>query len=181
MQTADATAPPPVRPSVSGRTKSIAFFGAAITVIILDQITKGIVRGALDRGESWPDPDWILKIHYVTNSGAAFGILQGQTGFLVVMAFIGLAAIYLYYRNPPFDHWLASVAIGMMLGGAIGNLIDRIRLGRVTDYVDFLSYPSFNVADASISIGIAILVIGFILLGDHRETSHTSTAPNEDA
>lgn len=179
MQTADASATTPPPTSVSGRTRSIAFFGAAITVIILDQITKGIVRGTLDRGESWPDPDWILKIHYVTNSGAAFGILQGQTGFLIVMALVGLVAIYLYYRNPPFDHWLSSVAIGMMLGGAVGNLVDRVRLGRVTDYVDFLSYPSFNVADAAISIGIAILVIGFIVFGDHREPSVTA-APNED-
>lgn len=179
MQTTDATASPPPPSAVSRRTKSIAFFGAALTVIVLDQITKSIVRASLERGESWPDPDWILKIKYVTNSGAAFGILQGQTGFLIVMAFIGLVAIYLYYRNPPFDHWLASVAIGMMLGGAIGNLIDRVRFERVTDYVDFLSYPSFNVADASISIGIAILVIGFLVFGDHRQTAATA-APNED-
>jgi signal peptidase II len=156
MQTLEAPAPPPVSHNVSRRTRTVA------------------------RGESWPDEDWILRIHHVTNSGAAFGILQGQTGFLIVMALVGLVAIYLYYRNPPFDHWIASVAIGMMLGGAIGNLIDRVRFGRVTDYVDFLSYPSFNVADASISIGIAVLVIGFLIFGEHRQPV-APAASNEEA
>src|SRR5438128_1002402 len=91
------------------------FWGAALAVLVLDQATKALVRGLLKRGEAWPD-DWPLRIRYVTNTGAAFGILQSQTAFLIVMTFIGLAAIYLYYRYPPFDHILVSPAIGMMLG-----------------------------------------------------------------
>jgi signal peptidase II len=91
-------------------------------------------------------------------------MLQDQTSFLIIMAFIGLAAIYLYYRYPPFEHGVVPIAIGMMLGGAAGNLIDRIRVGRVTDFIDFRFWPAFNVADSSISIGIVVLLAGYIFL-----------------
>jgi signal peptidase II len=93
------------------------------------------------------------------------------------MTLIGLAAIYLYYRNPPFQHWLASIGIGMMLGGALGNLIDRVRVGRVTDFIHFPNFPNFNVADASINIGVAIIVIGYLLFGQKKEPTET----HEDA
>ncbi len=141
-----------------------AFWGAAVAVVAADQATKTIIRTFMDRGDTWPSSDWPVRIKYVTNSGAAFGILQGETLFLIVMAFIGLAAIYLYYRYPPFDHWLAGLAIGLMLGGALGNLTDRIFIGRVTDFIDFPRFPSFNVADSSINVGVAIIIIGYLLL-----------------
>jgi signal peptidase II len=144
--------------------RGLLFWGAAALVVALDQATKAIIRSSLDRGESWPDADWPVRIRYVTNTGAAFGILQDQTFFLIIMATIGLGAIYLYYRYPPFEHGVVPIAIGMMLGGAAGNLIDRIRLGRVTDFIDFRFWPAFNVADSSISIGIMVLLAGYILL-----------------
>ena len=147
------------------------FLGAAATVIVLDQITKTLVRTFLERGESWPDPDWILKLRHVTNSGAAFGILQDQTTFLIVMAFVGMIAIYLYYRFPPFDHLIVPVAIGLMLGGAAGNLIDRIIHGRVTDFIDPMRFPAFNVADSAINMGIAIILIGYLVIGHKQDQS----------
>jgi signal peptidase II len=162
MRTLDAPAQPPA--AVSPIARRFLFWGSALTVILLDQATKGLVRLGLDRGESWPDPDWPIRIRYVTNSGAAFGILQDQTVFLIVTSLIGLAAIYLYYRYPPFEHAIVPIAIGMMLGGAVGNLIDRIRLGRVTDFVDVGWFPAFNVADSSITIGIAIVLVGYVFL-----------------
>jgi signal peptidase II len=142
--------------------KALLFWGAALTVFALDQATKAIVRATLERGESWPSADWPVRIRYVTNTGAAFGILEDQTVFLIAMACIGLAAIYLYYRYPPFDHPIAPVAIGMMLGGAAGNLFDRVRLGEVTDFIDFPSYPAFNVADSSLTIAIATVILGYL-------------------
>ena len=146
------------------------FWGTAAIVIALDTATKAIIRASLERGESWPDADWPVRIRYVTNTGAAFGILQDQTAFLVVMAFIGLGAIYLYYRYPPFEHGVVPIAIGMMLGGAAGNLLDRISHdGRVTDFIDFRFWPAFNVADSSISIGIAVLLIGYVLFSPSPE------------
>ena len=141
------------------------FLGAAVIILALDQATKGLVRTFMDRGEIWPD-GWPIRLHHVTNTGAAFGILKDQTGFLIVTTVIGLAAIYLYYRYPPFDHLVAPIAIGMMLGGAIGNLVDRVRLGRVTDFIDFPFWPSFNVADSSITIGIAVLLLGYVLFAE---------------
>src|SRR4029453_16786852 len=88
---------------------------------------------------------------------------EDKTVFLVGTACMGLPHIYLYYRYPPFDHPIAPIAIGMMLGGAAGNLFDRIRLGEVTDFVDFPSYPAFNVADSSLTIAIATVIIGYLL------------------
>ena len=163
------------------RSRTLPFWGAALLVIVVDQITKTIVRESLARGESWPAADWPVRIRYVTNTGAAFGILEDQTIFLIVMAFIGLAAIYLYYRYPPFDHFVVPVAIGMMLGGAMGNLLDRVRLGEVTDLVDFPSYPAFNVADSSITIGITIIITGYLLLAPRASPNQKDSAAHEDA
>src|SRR5436309_12935914 len=134
MQPVDVTeqVPPKTRSSL---LKPLWFWGAALTVLALDQVTKAIVRATLEKGESFPGADWPVRIRYVTNTGAAFGILEDQTVFLVVMACIGLAAIYLYYRYPPFDHPMPAVALGMMLGGAAGNLVDRFRLGHVTEFI----------------------------------------------
>ena len=146
------------------------FWGAATAVLVLDQLTKALVRASLERGEAWPD-DWPVRIRYITNTGAAFGIIQDQTAFLMLMTVIGLAAIYLYYRYPPFDHAVVPTAIGMMLGGAIGNLVDRVRLGRVTDFIDFPLWPAFNVADSSITIGVAIIIIGYIFFAERRKLS----------
>ena len=169
------------RQTFSPRLKPLLFWGAALLVLALDQTTKTIVRESLARGESWPDPDWPVRIRYVTNTGAAFGILEDQTIFLIVMAFIGLAAIYLYYRYPPFDHFVAPVAIGLMLGGASGNLLDRVRLGEVTDFIDFPSYPAFNVADSSITIGITIIIAGYLLLAPRGDRNQPEPAAREDA
>jgi len=137
------------------------FFLIAIAVIVLDQVTKQLVRSNLALGETWPDEDWFVRINHVTNSGAAFGILQGQTPFLVVTTFLGLAAILLYYWYPPMQHVLLRIVLGLQLGGALGNLIDRVRLGEVTDFIDFRHWPAFNVADSSISIGVVGVLVFF--------------------
>jgi len=158
IETTNSVTPIPT----ASRLRRVLFIGAALVVLALDQASKELVRTLMDRGEGWPD-GWPVRLHYVTNTGAAFGILKDQSGFLVVTTVIGLAAIYLYYRYPPFDHLVAPVAMGMMLGGAIGNLVDRLRLGRVTDFIDFPLWPSFNVADSSIVIGIGILLLGYAL------------------
>jgi signal peptidase II len=179
LQQAETPAPPVTRP---WPWKTLAFWGTALVVVALDQLTKAIVRTTLDVGESWPSSDWGIKIKNVTNSGAAFSSLQDQTVFLIAMTFFGLAAIYLYYRNPPFQHWVASVAIGMMLGGAIGNLIDRIRAGRVTDFVDVFGFPKFNVADSSISVGVTVIIIGYLLFAEgprQPRESHENTPAND--
>jgi signal peptidase II len=177
MQSVEISEPALNKPS-GHPLRRYLFWGAASLVVALDQASKAIVRTFLERGESWPSGDWPVHIRYVTNSGAAFGTLQNQTAFLIVMTLIGLAAIYLYYRYPPFDHPLAPAAIGMMLGGAIGNLVDRVRLGRVTDFIDFPMWPQFNVADSSITVGIAIILIGYVFLAGPRREPHEDRPPD---
>ncbi|MEX0681934.1 MAG: signal peptidase II [Dehalococcoidia bacterium] len=169
MQTVDATSAAGEPSAGAPAVHRYAFWVAAAVVVALDQATKTVVRSTLERGEAWPSEDWPVRIKHVTNTGAAFGILEDQTAFLIVMACIGLAAIYVYYRNPPFNHWTATLGIGMLLGGAAGNLIDRVRVGRVTDFIDFPNFPSFNVADSSINVGVAIIVIGYLLFEMRNE------------
>ena len=140
------------------------FFLIAAAVFALDQVTKVIIRAWLDRGEAWPDHDLLLNIVNISNSGAAFGILQGQTLFLVVTSLVGVAAIALYYMFPPLEHGLLRTALALQLGGAAGNMIDRVRSGEVTDFINFSFWPAFNVADASISIGVAAIIAFFLLI-----------------
>ncbi len=147
------------------------FFVVAASIFALDQLTKAIIRGWLAVGESWPSDDWLVKLTHVTNSGAAFGILQGQGLFLTVTAVIAIGAIVFYYAYPPLEHGLMRIAMGLLLGGAFGNLLDRVRFGEVTDFVDFPRYPEFNVADSSIVIGL-VIIAGFFVLSERalRET-----------
>ncbi len=153
--------------------KDLVFFAIAAAIVALDQFTKSLVRGNLELYEQWPDTAILhTRIIHVVNSGAAFGILQGQTPFLIITSLLGLAAIVLYYIYPPMEHGLIRVALGMQLGGAIGNLIDRVRLGEVTDFVDVAGFPTFNVADASISVSIAAVLLFFAL----QEVDATRTA-----
>jgi signal peptidase II len=106
----------------------------------------------------------VLNIINVSNSGAAFGILQGQTVFLVATSLVGVAAIVLYYMFPPMEHGLLRVALALQFGGAAGNLIDRVRTGEVTDFINFRYWPAFNVADSCISIGVATIFVFFLVL-----------------
>jgi signal peptidase II len=142
--------------------RDLLFFATAAVILALDQLTKHVVRATLERGEAFPE-SWPVRFVHVTNTGAAFGILQEQNVFLVVTTVVGVVAILVYYWYPPFEHAIMTVAVGMLLGGAIGNLSDRLRLGEVTDFIDFPRYPSFNVADSSIVVGVALLVILFLL------------------
>jgi signal peptidase II len=166
-------------PALSRLRHDVLFFGVALIILVSDQITKALIIRALAIGESWPDPDWFVKFTHVTNTGAAFGILQGQAVFLTITTIIGIGAIVAYYLFPPFNHWVVKVAMGMLLGGAAGNFIDRLRLGWVTDFIDFSFWPTFNVADSSISVGVTLLIGGYLLheyLGQKSEVAHGTTS-----
>ena len=165
--------------ALSRRLKRDApFFLSAAGVIALDQLTKGIVRAQLALGESWPDEGWLVKIRHLSNTGAAFGMLQDAGVFLTFTAFIAIGAIVFYYLFPPFENGLLRASLGLLLGGAVGNLIDRLRFGEVTDFIQFPRYPAFNVADSAITIGLAI-IIGFFVLFEGREKK--TPAPSSEA
>ena len=150
------------------RTGDILFIGVAGLVILLDQLSKALIRKYLEPGESWPE-GWLIKFTHVTNSGAAFGIFEGQNLFLIAASVIGVGAVLLYYRLPSMRHPVISLALGLVLGGAVGNFIDRIRVGYVTDFIHFPHYPKFNVADSSVTIGVVLLVLFIALSGDRSD------------
>lgn len=150
----------------------------ALATISLDQFTKQLVVSNLRPGESWMPLDWlapIVTVTHVHNTGAAFGIFPaGGLAFTVLGIIVTGAIIYYFHQLPPGE-WLARSALGLQLGGAIGNLIDRFRQGYVTDFINFKVWPVFNVADSSIVVGVAILLI-VILIEERQETRSKADA-----
>ncbi len=142
----------------------------AAAVVGLDQLAKWLIRQTVDRGEVWPG-EWPVKLVHVTNSGAAFGILQGAGPLLAVTSVIGMAAILIYLFNPGFAHPLMRLGLALMLGGAVGNLVDRVYSGEVVDFIKFPHWPAFNVADSSITIGVLSLL--WAMTREPAETPHT--------
>jgi signal peptidase II len=156
-----ATSPQRERPFLSGRLFSfLALVGVAIIVLASDQLTKRWVSTGLPEGGWWsPFPGlWrVFRITHITNSGAAFGMFPDQGNFFIIVAVLVVLAIVLYYRYLPTGQWLVRLSLGLQLGGAMGNLLDRIRSGYVVDFVDIGFWPIFNVADVSIVTGVTIL------------------------
>ena len=139
----------------------------AIGIILLDQATKEWVRGTFSLLETHPVIPGLFNLTYIRNTGAAWGMFSGQNLALAGLAFAMLAALVLFRRKflPPGRHH--RVALGLLCGGIVGNLFDRLRLDYVTDFLDFYvrsyHFPSFNVADSAICIGVGIYVLGTLL------------------
>ena len=137
----------------------------AALIVALDQWTKWLVRVNIPDGGVWlPESlGWLspyARIVHWHNTGAAFGMFQNASMVFTVLAFIVIAAIIYYYPHVENSDWSPRLAMSMQLGGAIGNLIDRLTLGRVTDFISIGTFPVFNVADASISVGAVVLLLG---------------------
>jgi len=136
-----------------------------VAAVLGDQLTKRAVtdRLALDESSRVLGP---LSIHRVENSGIAFGFFTSATG--VVIALTGLAVVWMlvYFARHGARHPVIPAALGLLIGGSVSNLADRVRLGHVTDFIDFGWWPAFNLADSFIVIGVAILLAG--LLGADR-------------
>ena len=136
----------------------------AAGVVGLDQLAKWFIRLNLDRGDSW-DLSRVFRIVHVTNSGAAFEILQNAGPLLVVTSIMGMAAILIFLFNPGFAHPLMRAGLALMLGGAIGNLIDRVTTGLVVDFILLswgrLEFYVFNVADVAVTTGVALFAIAW--------------------
>ena len=143
--------------------RGLLFLGVALLVVVLDQVTKRLAEDRLRGQRSVPLVDDILRLTYVENRGAAFGLLQDQTTFFVLVGIIVIGVIAASYRYLPRSGFLLHLALGLQLGGAIGNLLDRVRQGYVVDFVDFGYranwWPVFNVADSAIVIGVALLAL----------------------
>ena len=157
------------RPARSSLGKDLAFILLAAVVVAIDQTTKHLIRANLMVGESIPQGGFI-RLTYVTNTGGAFGLFANQTFLMILTATIGIIALILYYWYPPFENaWLRS-SLALQLGGAVGNLIDRVRLGYVTDFIDVRVWPVFNIADSAIVVGAGIFIFFMLFLAkDERQ------------
>ncbi len=155
----------------------------ATTAVILfvDQVSKHLVTTWLKEGQCWDVAPWltpILRLTHVTNTGAAFGLFPRWGNLFVVVAALVILMIVVYYWNLSDGQWLVRIALGLQLGGALGNLIDRLRWGFVVDFIDLNfwplhNWPVFNLADASIVAGVVLL--GLLMMweeqrgrGEHR-------------
>ncbi len=148
--------------SIPGKWRSVVFSLTALLVVAVDQLSKTWIRSNLDIGQSLPETGF-FRLTRVHNTGSAFGLFQDQSFALSIIALTGVAALLIYtfvfYRRFPFSNsWLGNVALGLVLGGVVGNLIDRLRFGSVTDFIDIGIWPAFNVADSAAVVGVIIFV-----------------------
>lgn len=142
------------------------YFRLTLSVLAFDQLIKAIVARKLEPLQSVTVIKDVFTITYVRNYGAAFGILQSQTLLLVALS-IGVIFFVWCNRNKLSGYpKVFQVGLGMALGGALGNLVDRIRLGYVVDFLDFHFWPVFNLADIAIVSGVSLIILGFYQ--DHK-------------
>lgn len=159
------------------------FLIAAALLIAFDQWSKSWIRGNLAPGESLPEGGF-LRLTYVTNTGAVFGLLANQTVLIIAITIASLIIILLFLRYLSSATTLSIVATGLIFGGAIGNLIDRLCFGYVTDFIDIrlwgdFHWPAFNFADAAIVMGIFTLIYSLHRTGLFRKVyGHTGKIKN---
>ena len=152
------------RPLGAGLWQWIGLVAVALAALGADQLTKAVVSDhlALDEGIHVAGP---LSIHHVQNSGIAFGLFASATAAVIVMTTIAVAWMIGYFARSGARHPLLPVAVGLLIGGSVSNLADRVRLGHVTDFLDLRYWPAFNLADSFIVIGVAIL-LGALVAAD---------------
>jgi signal peptidase II len=155
----------------------MSFYLIALAVLVLDQASKLVIIRALRLGQAIPVIPGYFDIVFVLNPGAAFGFLatlpdRVRNPFFIGISVIAIALILFYHSRYLRSHRLASLSLSLVLGGAVGNLIDRVRYGVVVDFLDVHVYqyhwPAFNVADSAISVGVSLMVLDMLL--DWRQT-----------
>lgn len=140
--------------------RDVVFILVGILVALADQLTKEWIRANVAYGASLFELG-LFRITHIHNTGAAFGLFAGQSFILTIIALIGIVVVFLCvfssYRYLPFlDNMLGKATFGLVLGGIVGNLIDRLRFGHVTDFIDFTYWPVFNIADSAETISIIL-------------------------
>ena len=131
-------------------------------IIILDQYTKNLVRTNLNYGEVWTPWEWLMpyaRVVHWYNTGVAFGMFQGMGLLFTFLPLVVVILILIFYSRLAGENWWLRSAIGLELGGEIGNLIDRVKIGHVTDFISVGNFAVFNIADASITVGVAVMLI----------------------
>lgn len=163
---------------MSRRNALLGALGLALAVFVVDQGLKKVVEGSMSLGESIPLIRGVLHLTYIKNPGGAFGILGGQEGILLLGSAVAVAfVLWMLLAGEPSRRTTAGC--GLILGGAAGNLVDRIFEGEVTDYVDLRVWPIFNAADVAIVLGVALLLLA-ALRPDGGADAHKSSARRAD-
>ena len=161
----------------------LVLFGISGVIVALDQITKYIVRTELQLGETWSPFPWLAqyaRIVHWNNTGAAFGIFPSASTIFTIIAIVVVIAIIYYYPRVPREQVLIRLALALQLGGALGNLLSRLFVGAVTDFVSVLGFAVWNIADASITIGTALLIIGMIVEDRKQSKAEKDLQGGED-
>ena len=141
-----------------------------VALAIADQLLKKLFSGTMQLGESIPVLPGIFHLTYIQNPGAAFGLFENQTLFFISIAAFLLAFLAFAYKELAAQGIWVRYSMSLLAGGAVGNLLDRVRLGAVIDYLDFRIWPIFNLADIGICLGATLIVWG-LLREEGRETS----------
>jgi signal peptidase II len=159
----------------------------AVIVIALDQWTKILVRTNIPLGSVWL-PEWLqwlspyARFIHIYNTGAAFGMFKDLTLVFTILPFIVVGVILYYYQQLANEDWVLRLALGMQMGGALGNLVDRLtQSGRVTDFISVGSFAVFNVADAAITVGVGILLLDVWIKERQLEAQKKATAASDSA
>ncbi len=152
------------------RNPGVVFTAIAVGVLVLDQATKAFVRASMVPGESITVVRGLLNLTFVNNIGAAFGLFPGRQPVFIATSLVVLFVVAAYWRRARPTEWPVVVALALVCAGALGNLIDRVLVGRVTDFFEFgfVEFPVFNVADMAIIFGVGLLAI-WILFGPQAE------------
>ncbi|MBM3702846.1 MAG: signal peptidase II [Actinobacteria bacterium] len=138
---------------------NVYFLISAVCVLILDQVTKYIIIERLPLNSSMEVIRGFFYITHVKNTGAAFGLFQDSTRTLTIISFVAIALIIILKIMLKLNYAFYNVSLGFILGGALGNLIDRYFVGEVTDFLNFTFWPVFNIADSFIIIGFCLIII----------------------
>jgi signal peptidase II len=158
----------------AGLAQWVALLAVAGTAVVADQLTKSIVTTRLPIGDVVA-PLGPFSIHHVQNTGIAFGLFADSTTAVIVLTAAAVTAMLVFFARQAQRHPLLPVALGLVIGGSVSNLVDRVRLGHVTDFLDFRYWPAFNLADTFIVVGVALLFVSFV--ASDRTSPRLGTAP----
>ena len=139
--------------------KNIFIFSIALLIVLLDQLTKFLIKQNFQLNESVPIINNVFHMTYITNTGSAFGLFRGFNVFFVMFSVIVIIAVFYYIEKIKNNERMLQLSAGLLLGGTIGNLIDRLFHGFVIDFLDFRVWPVFNIADSAVTISVIFLII----------------------